>query len=53
MTSMELALGDLWFSHKGCTLAKLRGDAGRFDVIVELTGMDTNFANDASYALHA
>jgi hypothetical protein len=42
--------GGIWFSHTEGALAKLSGEAGRFDVIVELPGLDTSDSVHGSYA---
>jgi hypothetical protein len=43
-------LGGVWFSHNEGALAKLRGEAGRFEVIVEVSGLDTSHRKIGSYA---
>lgn len=42
--------GGVWFSHNDGALAKLNSEAESFDVIVELSGLDTYDRNDGSYA---
>lgn len=44
------ATGGVWFSHKDGALAILTSEAGSFDVIVELSGLDAFGGNDGSYA---
>lgn len=42
--------GELWFSAKDGALGKLRGRDTGFEVVIELTGVDTHGVNSGSYA---
>ncbi len=42
--------GGVWFSYNDGTLAKLNSEAGSFDVIVALSGLETSSAYGGSYA---
>lgn len=42
--------GGVWFSHKDGALAKLGDEAGSFNVIVELSGLDTSTGKSGGYA---
>ncbi len=42
--------GGMWFSLNGGTLAKLGAEAGSFDVIVELSGLNTSDVTGGNYA---